>query len=138
MYYAQRIMIAASRNIALVASCSPRRACAATTLSGGTLLLLATLLSGCADTYVGARAYIVQGKFDYMDCKQLAAQHKTASTRIEELERLQSRAEREAGGLVVSSIAYGPTITDARAERRIVEETQAEKKCGETDKKSNP
>lgn len=97
-------------------------------------LLLTGLLPGCADSYVGARALALPGKLDHNTCEQLAASHRGFSARIAELERLQRKAESETAGLLVSGMAYGLPITQARADRRIVEETQAEKKCEEKPK----
>jgi hypothetical protein len=97
-------------------------------------LLIAALLSGCADSYLGARTVVVPGKFNHYSCEQLAASHKTFSAKVQDLERLQRKAEGDTAGFIVSGMTYGPTLAQARADRRIVEETQAEKSCEENPK----
>lgn len=94
------------------------------------VLLLPLSITGCAsESYLGARTVVVQGKFDHMTCVELAATHKTHSTRIEELTRFIDKAATEPGGGVIGTAVHGPTLAEARGNRRIVEETQAEKKC---------
>jgi hypothetical protein len=99
------------------------------------LCLIAPALIGCADSYLGARAVVVQGKYDPNTCEQLAAFHKALSTKIEHFERLQKKADSDPAGFLVGGMAYGPTVAQARGDRRLVEETQAEKNCQE---KPNP
>jgi hypothetical protein len=92
-------------------------------------LLCAALLGGCADSYVGARAIAVYGKYNTNSCDELTALHKNMSKRVADLEALQTRAEQSSGGFVIGTAVYGPTVSDARANRRMIEETQAEKNC---------
>lgn len=92
-------------------------------------LLGAALLGGCADSYVGARAFAVHGKHESKTCEELATLHQTASRQIAQLEALQTRAEQSSGGFLIGTAVYGPTVSEARANRRIVEEAQAEKNC---------
>jgi hypothetical protein len=94
------------------------------------LALLAASLAGCAaETTYGARALSVQGKFDWKTCEELTVMRTNLSDRINTLSELQRRAEREAGGSVIGSLAYGPTLAEARADRRIVDEAIGEKNC---------
>jgi hypothetical protein len=94
-------------------------------------LCVAALLSGCADSYVGARAFSVQGKFESKTCPELAAQHKAQSKQIDDLVQLTQKAEQGTGGSVIGAAVYGPTLAQARAERRLTEEALAEKRCAE-------
>lgn len=128
-------MLAVPTHAAHLAACSVRSARGTKFLSVCALLLIAPFLPGCADSYVGARAVVVQGKYDPNTCAQLVETHKALSTKIAQLEQLQKKAESASVGLLVSGMAYGPTVAQARADRRLVEEAQAEKKC---DEKPNP
>jgi hypothetical protein len=99
--------------------------------AGCTALCVGMLLGGCADSYVGARTLSVQGKFESKTCPELAAQHKTLSTQIDDLRQLTRKAEEGTGGSFVGAAVYGPTLAQARAERRLVEEALVEKRCPE-------
>jgi hypothetical protein len=92
-------------------------------------LLGAALLGGCADSYVGARTIAVYGKYDTNSCDELAGLHTKMAKRVADLEALQTRAEQSSGGFVIGTAVYGPTVSEARANRRMIEETQAEKNC---------
>jgi hypothetical protein len=100
----------------------------ATALRAGASLCCGLLLGGC-ESYVGARATTVQGKHGHKTCVQLLAEHKATSTRIDELNALIAKAEREAAGTVIGAAVYGPTLVQARGERRILDEAIEEKKC---------
>lgn len=92
-------------------------------------LACAAALGGCVDSYVGSRAFVVQGKHDSKTCEELATLHKKTAKRVAELDELQARAERSAGGSVIGAAVYGPTASEARAELRMVREAQAGNKC---------
>lgn len=96
------------------------------------LICALALLGGCApDSYVGARAFSVQGKYESKTCVELAAQHKTLSKQIDDLTQLTGKAEQGTGGSFIGAAVYGPTLSQARADRRIVDEALAEKRCAE-------
>jgi hypothetical protein len=42
---------------------------------------------------------------------------------------LTRKAEQEAGGTFIGAAVYGPTLVQARGERRILDEAIEEKKC---------
>jgi hypothetical protein len=94
------------------------------------LLILLMPLAGCAyDTYVGARTTVVQNKFDHLTCEQVDAGIKGTQKRIDDLERLRTKAAQEAAGNFIGTAVYGPTIAEARGNLRIYRETHADKKC---------
>ncbi len=67
----------------------------ATIVRAGVALCCALLLGGC-ESYVGARATTVHGKHGHKTCAQLLAEHKSTSSRIDELTAL--IAQGRAGG----------------------------------------
>jgi hypothetical protein len=119
-------MIVVPTNLRVAQQARPRRDAGAQLVAA---VLLAALLPGCADSSTGALAYSVQNKFFYMDCTQLSAQHKTYQTQIDKYESLERRAAREGGGGIIGNMAYGSPLAQARAERRLIEATQGDKKC---------
>jgi hypothetical protein len=98
-------------------------------------LVLTTLFAGCStESYIGARAISVQGKHAHRSCAQLLAEHKGTSKQIDDLGQLIGKAQEGAGGTLIGAAVYGPTLAQARAERRILEEAIEEKRCQETAK----
>ena len=91
--------------------------------------LCCAMLTGGCESYVGARAITVHGKHGHKTCTQLLAEHKTTSARIDELSGLISKAEQEAAGTIIGAAVYGPTLAQARGERRILDEAIEEKRC---------
>lgn len=97
--------------------------------SGG-VLLLAILLAGCgADSHLGARALAVQGKHEWQSCDQLSGLRSSLSKRIDETTETMDKASRDAGGGLVNATVHWPTLAGLQAERRLVDETMAEKGC---------
>jgi hypothetical protein len=93
--------------------------------------LAAAAVSGCtADSAITARALVVPGKFDALTCPEIAAQIEQRTKRITELTRLMETASRETVGYLTNGAVHAPVLAEARAERRILEETQVEKNCG--------
>ena len=92
----------------------------------------AALVAGCStESYVGARAVTVQGKHGHKTCEQLLAEHKGASKQIDDLTQLIQKAQEGTGGTVIGAAVYGPTLAQARGERRILDEAIEEKRCRE-------
>ena len=91
-------------------------------------LCCALLLGGC-ESYVGARTTTVHGKHGHKTCAQLLAEHKSTSSRIDELTALIAKAEQEAAGRLIGPAVYGPTLAQAHGERRILDEAIEEKRC---------
>src|SRR5262245_6925591 len=76
-------------------------------------LALAVALAGCASDNLFV--FADSGKYQYHSCEQLAAAAKSQSTRERDLKELIDKAEKDAGGVVVSMMAY-------RADHRAVSE----------------
>jgi hypothetical protein len=93
------------------------------------LVIFSALLGGCAESSIGAYAYSVQGKFDYMNCEQLATQHKALTTSIDDLVALEQKAGRDPGGNIIGRMTYGPKLSQARADRHMLERTLSAKNC---------
>lgn len=92
--------------------------------------LLMGMLTGCAaDSYWGARATVVQNKFDHLTCEQLESGTARTQAQINELTGLQDKAASEAPGSAIGAVVYGPTLAQARGNLRIYQETREAKKC---------
>ena len=92
----------------------------------------AALLAGCGtESYLGARAVTVQAKHGHKTCEQLLAEHKGATKQIDDLTQLIGKAQEGTGGTVIGAAVYGPTLAQARGERRILDEAIEEKRCRE-------
>jgi hypothetical protein len=113
------------RNAVIVIACPKDKA---RVLCAGAALCSALLVGGC-ESYLGARTVTVHGKHGHKTCTQLLAEHKATSTRIDELSGLISKAEQEAAGTIIGAAVYGPTLAQARGERRILDEAIEEKRC---------
>jgi hypothetical protein len=88
------------------------------------------LLTGCAsDSYWGARANVVQNKFDHLTCEQLDSGATRTQAQITELTGLQDKAAGETPGTAIGAVVYGPTLAQARGNLRIYQETREAKKC---------
>ena len=93
-------------------------------------LLCALLGTGCStESYIGARAVSVQGKHGHKTCDQLLGEHKATSNQIDDLRRLTEKAQEGTGGTMIGAAVYGPTLAQARGERRILDEAIEEKRC---------
>ena len=88
-----------------------------------TTLLSCLALAACSTPDWIGGPLVTPGKYRPQDCKALAAVLKAQTGEIHKFEQLDERARREAGGLVISGMAYGPDRLKARAE---VSEIQAE------------
>ena len=84
------------------------------------------------DSYIASRATTVQGKHSWKNCDQLKGEHTSHTKQIDDLTKLMRKAEQDAGGTIIGSAVYGPTLAQAQGERRVVAETMAEKQCPQT------
>ena len=92
--------------------------------------LAAVLLSGCAMSDDNlARVVVAPGKFSLYTCPELVTKGKALARRARELERLMAKAGPDAGGGLVSAIAYRPDYVQVRGEMRDVREAAADKHC---------
>ncbi len=92
---------------------------------------LGAALAGCAS--VGEETanalFAAPGKFDGYTCRQIGDRARSASTRERELEEMMARAERGAGGALVSAVAYRSDHLQARAELKLLADTAGTKNC---------
>jgi septal ring factor EnvC (AmiA/AmiB activator) len=68
-------------------------------------------------------------KYEFYDCKQLENQMKGLSVQEQKLRDLIAKAEQEAAGVLVATIAYKNDYAKLRADMRIVRDTQQRKNC---------
>jgi hypothetical protein len=92
-------------------------------------LTLPALLAGCV---AGERAedfYVAPGKYVLYDCQQLAGAAAHFEERDRELSGLMARAKQDAGGELVSALAYNSDYYSNLGELKDVRREQAEKNC---------
>lgn len=90
---------------------------------------LALLLGACAGSDTVGSLLVSPGKYDVYNCEQLASRLKVSITREKELKGLIDKAERDAGGVVVSALAYKTEYATARGDVRLLEDTIQRKQC---------
>lgn len=98
------------------------------------LVLSCAALAGCAgigDTI--SPAFVDPARYDLWDCKQLGPERKNIAKRIEENQRLMTKAETGAGGAVVAELAYRNDYVALRGQQNLMEETWRKNKCRESD-----
>lgn len=85
-------------------------------------------LAGCAggpdDSF-----FAQPGKFDFLQCKDIASRTASTSTREKELASLIERANQGAAGPLVSTLVYAADIEQARADLRLLHQAAREKNC---------
>jgi hypothetical protein len=69
------------------------------------------------------------GKYQYHNCEQLAAVAKTQSDREQKLRELINKAQEEAGGFIVSLMAYKTDYLAVEEDLRVIENTARSKNC---------
>ena len=87
-------------------------------------------LSGCAD--MGdtlSTAFADPAKYELYDCKQLATERKTLTTRSAELQGLMAKADTGLAGPVVAELAYRNEYVSVRGQARFAEEAWQRNKC---------
>jgi len=96
--------------------------------------LLAASLAGCTtsggspDDKMG-RLLVAPDKFVLYSCAELAERATTIAERQRELEGLMAKAGADAGGRLVSSIAYRPEYIEHRGEMNELRAAAAAKNC---------
>jgi len=80
--------------------------------------LLTPLLCGCAANLDLGMLYAAPGKYDYLRCEDLPARLATSIAREKQLTDLMKRANQDAGGPVVSAVAYSADLAQVRARER--------------------
>jgi hypothetical protein len=91
---------------------------------------LCLALAGCSTSLedVGS-LYVAPGKFDFLECPDLAKRSVAASQREQELTSLMDRANQGTGGPVVNALVYSEELKTVRAELMLLHKTANEKKC---------
>ncbi|MEA2987459.1 MAG: hypothetical protein QOG83_170 [Alphaproteobacteria bacterium] len=92
-------------------------------------LALGGLLGGCVSGVDGLVVFGDPGKYQYSTCEQLAAATKRLADREGELRTLIAKAEREAGGAIISTVAYRTDYVAVQEEQRVIEATARTKDC---------
>jgi hypothetical protein len=87
-------------------------------------------LSGCAMSDDKLSTFLVApDKYVLYTCKEIAAQAKVNVARQKELEGLMAKANTDAGGRLVSSVAYQPDYLTARGEMNDLRDAAIVKHC---------
>ena len=89
---------------------------------------LALLISGCSIA-LDDGIYAAPGKFDFLDCSNIANRAKAASSREIELTEMMSRAQDGASGPVVNALVYQDELNTVRAELQALRKTADDKRC---------
>jgi hypothetical protein len=91
---------------------------------------------GSDDT--ASRFLVAPGKFVLYSCPQIAEQAKTTAARERELQRLMAKANVDAGGRLVSAMAYRPEYLERRGEMNELRKAAAAKNCKSMPGLDNP
>lgn len=93
------------------------------------LLLLAVLLTGCANDDSAARFLVAPGKYVLYDCAELQRASIKTAAREHELEGLMAKASTGAGGGLVNAIAYRPEYDSLRGDMMDLRQAAVDRKC---------
>ena len=97
--------------------------------------LLAAMLSACTAPSGGSsddtvsRFLVAPGKYVLYSCPEIAVQAAATAARERELERLMAKANVDAGGRLVSAIAYRPEYLERRGEMNELRQAAVAKDC---------
>lgn len=98
------------------------------------LIIVGTTLAACGTVGdVMSPAFVDPARYDLWDCKQLAPERKSLANRLDDLQRLMTKAETGTGGVVISEIAYRNDYISVRAQQKLLEQTWERNKCRESD-----
>ena len=93
-------------------------------------LLVPLALAACShDLGVGNYALVVHEKYNHLKCSELKAQIASVEGTIKRLDGLQSKAGQSSVGSFVGAATYGPELTEAHGNLRILRNTYAAKNC---------
>ena len=99
------------------------------------IALLAVVLSACTAPSGGSsddtvsRFLVAPGKYVLYSCPEIAVQAAATAARERELERLMAKADVDAGGRLVSAIAYRPEYLERRGEMNELRQAAVAKDC---------
>jgi hypothetical protein len=94
--------------------------------SGASLLVL--LLAGCAAESVDL-LFVKPGRFDYLNCAEIATATQGAAAREADLKILIDRAERESFGVIIAAASYRSEYLRAQGELKLLAEAARNKNC---------
>jgi hypothetical protein len=97
-------------------------------LTIGCIFALNVLVTGCAGEQA-EQLFVQPGRFDYLDCPELARVSQRTAKREQELQTLIERAEREPVGAIFAAPSYGGDLLKAQGEQRMLAEVMTRKKC---------
>ncbi|WP_291693808.1 hypothetical protein [Bradyrhizobium sp.] len=114
----------------MIAGASKPRTCARLAAA---LLLLASLLAGCADMGDSMTvAFADPAKYELYDCKQLEGERKSLDNREAELQGLMAKADTGFAGPVVSELAYRNDYISIRGQKHFADEAWRRNNCRES------
>jgi hypothetical protein len=96
------------------------------------VLIFSALLTACASEISNpllGGVFVDPGKYEFYSCEQIAANRTSVAARLEKLKLLMDKAEKGAGGAVVSVIAYKSEYLAAQDELKVIDATARDKKC---------
>lgn len=91
--------------------------------------LTAAGLCGCASEDTTARFLVTPDKFVLYNCAQLSDAAQSNFLRQQQLEKLIAKAGTDAGGEIVSDLAYRPEYVQLRGEMNELRKASAGKNC---------
>jgi hypothetical protein len=93
-------------------------------------LIFSTFLAACASALENPfTVFADPGRYEFLNCEQLAAQRIGRKAREQELKLLMDKAEQGTGGDFVNLIAYKADYVTAQEELKVIEATARVKKC---------
>ncbi|BAT59255.1 hypothetical protein GJW-30_1_01786 [Variibacter gotjawalensis] len=93
-------------------------------------LLMLPVLAACThDLGVANYAIVVHEKYNHLKCPEIKAQMAGIDGNIKRLEGLQAKAGQSSVGSFVGATTYGPELTEAHGNLRILRQTYATKNC---------
>jgi hypothetical protein len=95
------------------------------------MISIAGIVSACAGVSDNDAfsIYAAPGKYDFLDCATITSRLAGASARETQLKELIARANKAAGGSIVSAVVYQDDYNTVRADIRALRKAADEKKC---------
>jgi hypothetical protein len=100
------------------------------TVIAASIAALAAMLAGCAMTDdQAARFLVAPDKYVLYNCDEIAREAQTAAARERELRQLIAKADVDASGRLVSTVAYRPDYLSVRGEINELRAAAVAKHC---------
>jgi hypothetical protein len=106
-----------------------RRTRGVSSFSSAVCLATAIALAGCSNGGGVGQFLVDPSLYDVYHCNELAAQWTALNKREVELQANMDRASQTAGGKVIGVVAYGSDYQAVLAQKKMVQQQAAEKKC---------